>query len=303
MTDTLFLDGIAAQDPEYCIIRDTAEPQIVQIKLFMEKLWQTYRPYADSNFRLAMAEDLDSRFWEMYLACTLIENSIPLIPRRTSAGPDILIERDGRRIWIEAIAPTSGHECNPDRVPELQVGVAMRVPDDEIVLRYTSAICDKSVKYATYLKTGIVGHSDAYIVAVNGCKIGAALAESDPPRIVRALLGKGFRFVSIDKTSRAVVAQGLQDHRTVQRAGGQEIRTDLLLQDGYRGLSGVLYSRASVRKLPPQMGGDFVFIHHPRATNPVSRGLVKVGTEWVPYDKPGSCEFRRTTWSGTGNQS
>jgi len=52
-----------------------------------------------------MQVDLDSRFWEMYLACTLLDKSIPISHVR--AGPSIFVEHENCRRWIEAIASTS----------------------------------------------------------------------------------------------------------------------------------------------------------------------------------------------------
>jgi len=123
MDDSLFVYGIEAPDQQYNTIRDSPGWYPMRIRSFMEDLWRKYRPYADRNFRQQLQVDLDSRFWEMYLACILLEYSIPLSLSRADARPDILIENENGRTWIEAIAPTSGADTNPDRVPEMKPGV------------------------------------------------------------------------------------------------------------------------------------------------------------------------------------
>jgi hypothetical protein len=125
MDDYLFVNGIQAPDQEYNTFRDSSSPYANQLRSFMESLWRKYQPYADSNFRQQIQVDLHSRFWEMYLACTLLENSIPL--SRMNAGPDIFIEHDVGQIWMEAIAPTTGADTNLDRVPDMKSGYIVRL--------------------------------------------------------------------------------------------------------------------------------------------------------------------------------
>ncbi|MFG1179337.1 hypothetical protein [Xanthobacter versatilis] len=79
----------------------------------------TYEPYADPDFRHGFARDVDGRFWEMYLGCTLIEagrNLLPIVERKRDGGQlELCVIEDGRRFWIEAIAPRDG-DSEPDQV-------------------------------------------------------------------------------------------------------------------------------------------------------------------------------------------
>jgi hypothetical protein len=36
-------------------------------------MWATYQPYAEPGFPQDFARDVDGRFWEMYLGCTLLD--------------------------------------------------------------------------------------------------------------------------------------------------------------------------------------------------------------------------------------
>jgi hypothetical protein len=299
MDDNLFINSIQAPDPEYNIIRDRQEPYPMEVKSFTEDLWRKYQPYADKHFRQQMQVDLDSRFWEMYLACTLLENSISL--SSADAGPDIFIEHDNGRIWIEAIAPTSGADTNPDRVPEMKTGVATKVPDNEIILRYSAAIREKyDNKYKTYVANGLILPTDAYIIAINSCKISSASMETDTPRILKAVFPIGDLKVTIDTKTGVVINTGYQLRFKISRVGGSEVRTDLFINPEYANLSGVLYSHVSIRTYPftKRMGEDFVFIHNPLATkNRVPHGFLKVGREYIPTEDKDGYKINVTNWN------
>ena len=220
MDDSLFINGIEAQDQKYNIIRDSQGPNLKRSRSFIEGLWRKYQPYADRHFNKQMQLDVDSRFWEMYLACTLLEKSIPL--SSADAGPDIFIEDENGRTWIEAIAPTGGADTNPDRIPDMKPGVATIVPDDEIVLRYRAAIKEKyDNKYYNYVEKGLITPTDGYVIAVNSCKIPAAIMETDTPRILKAVFPIGSRQVTMDKKTGIVIETGYQLRFKIRRVEEQ----------------------------------------------------------------------------------
>ena len=297
MDDSLFINGIEAQDQKYNIIRDSQGPNLKRSRSFIEGLWRKYRPYADRHFREQMQVDLDSRFWEMYLACTLLEKSIHL--SSADAGPDIFIEDENGRTWMEAIAPTSGADTNPDRVPDMKLGVVTVVPDDEIVLRYRAAIKEKyDNKYYNYVEKGLITPTDGYVIAVNSCKIPAAIMETDTPRILKAVFPIGSRQVTMDKKTGIVIETGYQLRFKIRRVGGAEVRTDLFLDPEYANLGGVLYSHVSVWNVPEKMGEDFVFIHNPLASNNrLPHGFLKVGREYVATEDDDGYAIEVTDWN------
>jgi hypothetical protein len=296
MDDNLFVKGIEAPDHMYNIIRDSTESYSMHMRSFMEDLWHKYQPYADRHFRQQMQVDLDCRFWEMYLTYTLLDNSIPL--SSSYAGPDIFIEHEKGRMWIEAIAPTSGAFTNPDRVPDMKLGVVTIVPGDQIVLRYYAAIKEKyNDKYYSYLKNGLILPTDAYVIAINGCKIDAAIMESDTPRILKAVFPIGDRQVTIDNKTGGVIDTGYQLRFKISKVEGGEVRTDLFLNPQYATLSGVLYSHVSVRKVPEKMGEDFVLIHNPLSTNRLPYGFSKVRREYMPTEDNDGYTINVTNWN------
>ncbi len=297
MDDNLFVPGVQAPDNIYNIIRDNPDPYPTYIRSLMQNLWHEYRPYADKNFKQQIQLDFDSRFWEMYLACTLLQNSIPLSIRSSgNIGPDILIEYENGRTWIEATAPTGGTENNPDRVPDMQLGVATEVPEDEILLRYCASISEKyDRKYQDYVATGIIMPTDSYIIAINGCKMKTAIMETEHPRILKAVFPIGYLQVMIGKT-------GITDTRyqlrfKITRTSGADVRTGFFMNPEYTYLSGVIYSYASVRKIPNKMGEDFVFIHNPLAITQLPHGFLKAGREYTANEDNGEYTITITNWN------
>jgi hypothetical protein len=298
MDDDLFINGIEAVDDAYNICRDSSTQYGTQLRSFMQSLWHKYRPFADSNFRQHMLVDLDARFWEMYLACTLLENSLPLL--RRDEGPDICIKHNVGRIWVEATAPTSGADTNPDRVPTMKPGIVTVVPGEQIILRLRAAIREKyDGKYRDYVKKGLVRPTDPYVIAINSCRIGPAIMETDTPRILMAVFPVGNWQVTINKKTGVVIDAGPQIRSKIRRTGGAEVRTDVFLDPEYSNLSGVIYSHSSVRSSPfaRKMGQDFTFIHNPLATNQLQHGFLKVGREYIATENNDGYTISTTTWN------
>ncbi|GAI40704.1 unnamed protein product, partial [marine sediment metagenome] len=218
MAEHLFIDNIKPCDELYRIIRD--ENRGVKYKSYMENLWEMYHPYADSDFPMQLPQDFHARFWEMYLTCTLICNSFKVVPKQTrSKGPDIKVGNASITIWIEAVTPTSGDPSKPDSVSYPRMGVAQQVPDEQIILRYCSAIHDKYFdKYFKYLEDGIIRIEDCYVIALNGCKIPWPGSDYEPPRIVRSVLPFGWQVVTVDTSSHKVVNRGYQYRAYLRKA-------------------------------------------------------------------------------------
>ena len=71
-------------------------------------------------FLTEIRRDFHARFWEMYLTCTFLQDALRLGYRVScpKPGPDVLIEYQGRRIWIEATVATDGDPTSPDSAVE-----------------------------------------------------------------------------------------------------------------------------------------------------------------------------------------
>lgn len=276
---TSFFCHETAEDNEYNVIRD--EPRFSQDKAFIEEMWSEYKQYADKHFLSESRKNFKQRIWEMYLTCSLIAKGFSI----TSAdkGPDILISKEGVVIWIEAVAPKAG--TGNDAVTELQPQTIRDVPDDQIKLRYRSAIEEKyNIKYKKYLLDKIVKPNDCYIIAINGSAIPSARREIEIPRIIRSVLPFGNETLRINVEESEVLDRYYQYQDQVSKVSGSSVSTDIFLNHQYDGISAVLYSCVGVDSLnsPQELGDDFVLLHNPLAKNKLERGLIKLGREyWV----------------------
>jgi hypothetical protein len=180
--NSLFLHGIEPRDKTYRYIRD--DPGGAEAKAFVERLWGFYSPYADSNFKSAIASSFHAKFWEMYLAFGLAAQGAKL-QRTPSKGPDLMVQGLTHPVWIEATVPTDG--MGVDRVPEECIGTNQDIPSDSLILRYRTRIDEKFQKLCGCLKAGIVKDSDPYIIAINSQSLSFGLYEPRHPRILQAL--------------------------------------------------------------------------------------------------------------------
>ena len=116
--DSFFLPSPTA-DAGYQNVRDL--PHLEEGKLFVESLWPKYQHLADPHFREDARNHFLQRFWEMYLACTLLERGLEL-HRAGGEGPEFYFLLEGKRTWVEATAPGPG--TGPDKVPSQSHGEA-----------------------------------------------------------------------------------------------------------------------------------------------------------------------------------
>jgi hypothetical protein len=246
--------------------------------------WCKFAPYADSNFKQEIARGFDSRFWEMYVACTILDEGIPISKPNSKGGPDFRIVTDKGTIFIEAVAPKPGDSDKPDSVPKRKMNTLEGLPEDEILLRYCSAIQTKYDSYKRYLECGVVGSKDAYVIAVNGCKIEQAFIEFHVPRILKAVLPIGDMQLTIEPITKSVIDQRHKYKPAIKKQSGSEVKTDLFLNPEYSGVSGIIYSWVNYANSDPNKDHWF-FIHNPLANNQIPTGFLRIGYEYYPYEK------------------
>jgi hypothetical protein len=202
------------QSKVYSTFADINTPQNhINAHHFIESMWLLYKPYADSHFLTEVKQSNEKfcqRFWEMYLACSLMEKEFSITSY--DKGPDICTAIRGQKVWLEAIAPTEGEGENAVRIDwqiaptqseqEGQVPIdAVKFQPDKIQLRYRSAIDNKYEKYKKYLERKILSSTDCYIIAINGSLIPLAglLEEDGIPQIITSVLPIGHPYITISK--------------------------------------------------------------------------------------------------------
>ncbi|SRR6266511_2822640 len=256
-----------------------------EARLFVENLWTRYMEHADKDFAKKIAARFHDHFWEMYLACTLKDDGKYLLPKTKWKGPDIEIKSaDFSRIWVEAVAASPGTGEDRIPLPKLDDKMWFRVPEDRIVLRYTTAIDAKYQKYMHYTdseKGNVIEKSEPYVIAVNGSKVPYAWDWDDEiPYIVQAVLPFGSPTVEINWDTPEKTTSGYEDRPEIKNVKGEGIPTNIFLRKEYEGISGVIFSRVGIHQFRNKMGKDFIFVHNPLALNRLPEGWLRMGREY-----------------------
>jgi len=265
-------------------LRSSSHPTALHAKKYTDSLWATYEPYADTNFEAGLRVDFHARFWEMYLTCLLISQGKAISCPKP--GPDILLLEENKKIWVEAVAPNQGQEGAPDRVPDIKIGEVQDHPEQQIILRYRAVIYEKfENKYVRYLEKNIVANDDPFIIAINSAKIQLAYPYSTVPEIVKSVFPIGHLQVHISTEDCSVIDTGYQFRPVIQKASGNDVATNIFLDEAYSKISGVLFSPVSMISVPETPGSEILFIHNPKASNPIPEGYFSFGKEYIAKEQ------------------
>jgi hypothetical protein len=246
----------------------------------IENLWKEYREFADKGFAEKISFEFHNHFWEMYLTCTLKSLGKGILPKTKKEGPDIEIDDSGSHIWVEAVAASPGEGANKVPIPEIsQQG--FRVPEEQIVLRYTSVIDTKFQKYLGYTEKHIIAASDPYIIAVNGNKVPLSWDSKDEiPYIVQAVLPFGLPTINANWQNPSQSSFGYPYRPELSNRSGNTVQTDIFQRKEYEGISGILFSKIGVHNFRANPGEDFIFIHNPLALNKLPVSWLGIGCEY-----------------------
>jgi hypothetical protein len=248
------------EDLGYLNTRD--HPRGIQHKQFVEELWSRFHPLADPHFREDARNHFLQRFWEMYLAVTLLEHGFSL-QRYGDEGPEFYASLDGRRIWFEAITPGAG--TGPDQVHDLVPGTSGYVPVEKILLRFTHALVEKRSRYEAALAKGIISAKDSYVLAINSRGIPLARSGNEIPYFVQAFLPIGPLTYAIDKDSLEVTQSFYPYRPEISKLNGSPVSTRAFLDEWASFCSAVLHSQVDCANHPNEFGGDFAVLHNPQA--------------------------------------
>lgn len=262
--ETFFLPG-PASDPAYLNVRDARDAQIlIDAREFTESLWPSYKHLADPNFRSDAMNHFLERFWEMYLACTLVSRGFDL-QRTGNEGPEFYFVCEGRKVWVEAVTPGPG--TGQDRVPDVRPGEAYDVPTDKILLRFTSVIREKRKKLALDMQKGIVKADEPVLLAINSRGIPHAPYGAELPYIVKAVFPIGGYTVAINTQTRQITDRFHQYRPEVKKENSARVATTALLDAHADSFCAVLHSSVDCANHPSSLGDDFLVLHN-SATSP-----------------------------------
>jgi hypothetical protein len=244
----------------YRNVRDTAVLQ--PAREYTEGLWERYRSFADCHFLEDARQHFLQRYWEMYLTVALMEQDCAPV-RVGGSGPEFFFPFDGRRVWVEAIAPGPGK--GNDRVPDDLAEYGFSVPTEKILLRYTSALKAKRDKLICDQRKEIVSAADAYILALNCRDIPHAWLGGVIPFVVQAYLPFGPLSLTFDRRTGKVVDRSFQRRESLSKQSGTLIPTNSFLDPAYSAISAVIHSSVNAANAPLVLGADFLVLHNPLA--------------------------------------
>jgi hypothetical protein len=221
----------------------------------------------------------------MYVAVAVLRAGHQITCPKKNA-PDVKVQhRDGRVLWIEAVAPTGGDESNPDRVvhpPSRQAGeppVAYAVPIDQVTMRVAGALHVKAKKLKTYRDRKIIAPGEQALVAINVSRIPHGFYDADRYGL-GAIYGIGHRLLVIDQTTGESVEKRFQHRPELQRASGAPVDVAPFLHEGFEHVTGAIISGTDAANCPDALGLDFLLLPNPNAAPPYTARQVVLGHEW-----------------------
>jgi hypothetical protein len=256
-------------------------------KASLARLWQKYlllglpNAHFVSEFTGGKKECVFQRSWEMMVARHLDAQGHSLTT--VDQGPDFRFVQKGLTVWVEAISPEPkglpAHWMEGPKANEVKVG---DFPHNEILLRWTAAFKEKWEKLGKYREAGIVGEKDAYVIAINGCQLGALPLHhgiSRYPFAVEAVYCVGPVAVPIDKATGRIGKGFVTIRSSIRNANNAPVPTSPFVDPAYSGVSGIIactMDRSDDAILPVDV------IHNHFASVPVPNGILgSTGDEWV----------------------
>lgn len=279
---------VSVDNPHQSFVALRDLPHNIRRKEILEEFWKQYEPFADRNFPSAFAQDPHSRFWEMCLACGLLNLNFQLLPTclRGKAGPDLCLHNNGNRIWIEAVAPTGG--TGPDFLTDRPSSNAFFVPEDKIVLRLCSGIMEKWRKLDNYLHTGIIGDNEPFVIALGTAALPEDLSLTLPDPFltdeihcaVQAVYPVGDFQVMIDTKTMTVVSSHFERREAIKKQKGSEVPTNTFLCAKFSRVSGLIFSNSRISQINLHPENELSYIQNYLADQKLPQGWLQTGEEW-----------------------
>ena len=251
-------ETFARWDKEVMAFLDNQYPNAPNYKASLASLWKKYLALEMPNehfvkeFTSGKKPAVFQRAWEMMLARHLDAQGYQI--STSDEGPDFRFEHNGRRIWVEAVSPEPAgvpdHYLEHPKRNEFKVG---DVPHNEVLLRWTAAIKEKWNKLKHYRVKGIVGENDGYVIAVNGCQLGAFPLQhgvSRLPYALEAVYPVGPVAIPIDKATGKIGQAFVSERRRFRTPRGRQFLRRFLWTRTMRGLAPLLHAQSTDRRMP-----------------------------------------------------
>lgn len=291
---TLFDQAGAGLTGIFETIRDDEGDLAVEHRAMLDDQWRAAWPYLDQNFKSAFARQTAQRFWELRLVNAMLALGFELEPAAENR-PDIATRLpDGRRLWIEATAPTLGAPDNPDRPPPLLEGRVAPVPVERIMLRLSQGIWDKTRRLRRYRQDGIISKGDCTVIALSSGAHWPFIEAPDHPRILSVLFPIGDERWIVDRATNQVVRVEHEYRGGVVRANGEPIAMTAFDTPASADISGLIYDFARPQGIRQQDFGRFFTVDNPHAAEPLPRNYLMLGRAYRVEEVSGQ---RNLVWT------
>lgn len=269
VTTTQELETIFVDFPQYDRYYITSGCLIDRKERF-EALRPIHKSYADSNFLNEIKTNFHARTREMYMTNICAGNWLFL--KSSNEWPDLIVED---KIYLECVVSSQWDESNPHRVPDLIDGI-QDVPEHEMLLRMTSSISEKFLKYQNKRQSkSWFSKQSPFIIALNTWDLKFS---QNPwlPLILKALFWIGYLTIPIDKTK-----EPFRWLRTTIRKWDKNIPTMMFEDTKYTDISAIIRSQTDVLNHPNQIWEDCIIVHNPHAINPLDINSFNFLDQWI----------------------
>ena len=250
----------------------------------------------DKNAESRLCSQDDYTFWQQLSEVVVADQleKVGLSLSHKNAGPDLLIEYQQKRVWVEVICPT------PVGIPQDWLDPpnckAYALPHEALLLRWTSAIKEKAEKLigqrdnakSGYLHKGHVGENDAYVIAINGRLLRAGWPQiegiSQWPFAVEATFSVGPYALTLDRESLNVVDRGYQHRPAIPKPNGAFVPADTFLDPRFSPISAI-WAMDFDESLIIGRQQPMVVVHNPAACNPLERNILPAFQEYVAVNE------------------
>lgn len=262
-----FNPKIDNEDNLYSRIRDYSGD--IDVRKQIESFWELYKTIAPKGFLREIQREgcFHSRWWEMYCGVGLKNVGIDIKTSKAEKGPDFQFIKNGRKYFIEDIAPNAGNSI--DKLPSIECDYEVRVfdlPENEFLLRISAAISEKLNKYNQYLESGIVCQNDILIIAISSCNLHqyGSLMDYPVPAPLKILRGFGNEYINLETGKR-----GIAKREKILKQSGKYVDVDFYSREDMRIISAVLYSNTDPLNSPDDPESTFLLMKNINSKNPI----------------------------------
>ena len=254
-------------------------PQARRLTAYVREVWADYRTLSVDDLDQVVSQltnDDDEQFWQRLWELQLGSHLHRLGHETKSpgTGPDFRFEAHGLTVWAEAVSP-SPREIPAAwfAFPEPGLGTTYDTPNEQMLLRWTSAFSGKRRKFEGYATGGITAPGDACVIAINGGQLSGfwptPCGVSQLPWAVEIVFPVGPRYAAFSPGSDEV-QWGQAERHAVRNRNGRNVALYPFITPECSGISALI---TCVDACPSQGGLRLYVAHNPLAAAPIPLGL------------------------------